>query len=102
MTTENPNAVLDWLQEFYHSECDGRSEDSIGYTISTLDHSGWSIDFDLEATRLEDKPFDAVRFERTEDDWVHCQVEENIFQGRGGPKNLTELLTIFRDWAMAN
>ena len=100
--TESSNGLLDWLQEFYLSECDGQWEHGVGYTISTLDNPGWSIDFDLEETRLENKEFDAVRLERTESDWVHCRVEENIFQGRGGPKNLTELLTIFRDWAIAS
>ena len=100
--TENPNSLLDWLQEFYLSECDGQWEHGVGYTISTLDNPGWSVDFDLEATSLENKEFNSVKFERAENDWVHCRVEANLFQGRGGPKNLTELLTIFRNWATAS
>jgi hypothetical protein len=100
--TEKTASVLEWLQDFYAAECDGQSEHGVGYTISTLDNPGWSIDFDLEATPLEDKPFSSVRIERAENDWVHCRVEANLFQGRGGPKNLTELLTIFREWATAN
>jgi hypothetical protein len=100
--TGNPNALLDWLQEFYLSECDGQWEHGVGYTISTLDNPGWSVDFDLEATTLETRTFDGVRIERTDDDWVQCRVEGNIFQGRGGPRNLTELLTIFHDWAVAS
>jgi Immunity protein 53 len=100
--TESPDSVLNWLQEFYLSECDGQWEHGVGYTISTLDNPGWSIDFDLEATPLENKAFEPIRLERTENDWVHCRVEANLFQGRGGPKNLTELLTIFRDWASAS
>jgi hypothetical protein len=94
--------LLDWLQEFYLSECDGESEDGTGFTISTSDDPGWSVDFDLEGTSLQDKDFKSIRLERTGDDWVRCRVDTNMFQGRGGPKNLTELLTIFRDWADAS
>ena len=100
--TESSDSVLEWLQEFYLSGCDAESESGVGYTISTLDTPGWSVDFDLEATALEDRPFKPVRIERTQDDWVHCRVEANLFQGRGGPRNLTELLTIFRDWVTAD
>jgi hypothetical protein len=100
--TESPDSVLEWLQKFYLSECDGQWEHGVGYTISTLDNPGWGVDFDLEATVLENKPFEPIRLERAESDWVHCRVEANLFQGRGGPKNLTELLSIFRDWATAN
>ncbi len=93
-------SLLDWLQEFYASECDN-SEDGMGFTISTLDHSGWSLDFDLEGTPLEGKTFTAVKIEREEHDWLQCRVENDLFQGRGGPKNLTEMLTTFRNWAEA-
>ncbi len=93
------DSPLDWLQDFYLSHCDGGWEHGTGYTIATLDNPGWSVDFDLENTPLEGKAFNRIRIDRTDEDWVHCRVEANIFQGRGGPKNLTELLTIFRDWA---
>ena len=96
---ENSDSLLEWLQDFYLSACDGDWEDGVGYTIATLDNPGWSIDFDLENTALEDRPFKPVRIERSEHDWVQCRVDPKLFQGRGGPKNLTELLTIFRDWA---
>ena len=97
--TENADSLLEWLQEFYLSVCDGQWEHGVGYTIATLDNPGWSIDFDLENTPLESKSFKSVRVERMESDWVHCRVDGTLFQGRGGPKNLTELLAIFRDWA---
>ena len=96
---ENSDSLLEWLEEFYSSQCDGQWEHGTGFTIATLDNPGWSIDFDLEGTVLEGKEFKSVRMERSEDDWVHCRVDTNVFQGRGGQKNLTELLKIFRNWA---
>src|ERR1700761_9007288 len=98
---ERQQTAIEWLQEFYFSHCDGSWEHGTGFTISTLDNPGWSVTFDLETTSLEDKEFRPVTIERSENDWVHCRVEGNIFQGAGGPKNLIELLTIFRQWAGA-
>ncbi len=94
---ESPESLLEWLQEFYLSKCDGEWEHGTGLTISTLDNPGWSIDFDLEGTPLQSKEFKPVKIERNEDDWIHCRVQANLFQGRGGPKNLTELITVFRE-----
>jgi Immunity protein 53 len=91
--------LLAWLQDFYLSLCNGEWEHEFGFQIENLDNPGWFINFSLEDTPLDNVPFDSVVIERTEHDWIHCKVEDKAFKGRGGPKNLIELITVFRTWA---
>jgi len=92
---EGSDSVLEWLQRFYLSNCDGEWEQKSGITIATLDNPAWSVDVDLKAG-LE--KFAPLRIERSETDWIDCRMEGNRFRGACGPNNLTELLTLFRDW----
>lgn len=39
--------------------------------------------------------------ERSEQDWVYCVVEDSIFRGRGGVRNLTEILARFKAFTLA-
>jgi hypothetical protein len=48
---------------------------------------------------LEDNDFEIVDNERSDTDWVYCSVSDNVFKGRGGAKNLEELLVIFQSWS---
>jgi len=32
-------------------------------------------------------------------DWLVCKVEQNVFSGRGGPLQLSEMIEVFLDWA---
>jgi hypothetical protein len=90
---------LENIQEWYAACCDGEWEHTYGVRIETLDNPGWAVDIDLTDTPLAGKPFESVNLERTENDWLNCQVSSGRFRGRGGPKNLDEILHIFRDWA---
>jgi len=98
MMNEN-SGTFGLLQNWYHSSCNGDWEHQYGIAINTLDNPGWSIKIDLAETTLEDKAFVRVEVKRGENDWVHCWVSERIFNGRGGPLNLTELIETFLAWA---
>ncbi len=89
---------LMWLQKYYASLCDGDWEHAFVMRIETLDNPGWKVDFDVEDTPMEEREFGPIKIDRTEQDWVHCKVENRVFKGRGGPLNLTEILTIFQEW----
>ena len=54
-------SVLDDLQKWYTSNCDGEWQEEYGVEIGTLDNPGWSVTIDLEDTNLEGKDFQ--RFE---------------------------------------
>lgn len=91
-------SALQRLQDWYSEQCDGDWEHGSGVYIATLDNPGWSIDVDLEGTTLEEVPFDAVKIERSEDDWIHAFREETLIKFRCGPENLEESLLAFLDW----
>jgi hypothetical protein len=79
------------LQRWYLDQCDEDWEHSYGVTIGTLDNPGWSLTIDLVDTALEGKPFEPIQYgmlneaETSEDEWIHCKVEDNKFTAFGGP-----------------
>lgn len=91
--------TLQRLQEWYACQCDGDWEHQHGVSISTLDNPGWSVDIDITETALAQRPFAAVRTERSEHDWFHAWIDGPNFLIRCGPKNLDEALRLFLDWA---
>ena len=90
--------IIKWIEEWYNKNCDDDWEHCYGIKIENLDNPGWLVDIDLEGTGLEDKVFNRMKVDRTEDDWVYCKVENKKFIGDGGPFNLEEILTIFKEW----
>jgi hypothetical protein len=90
--------ILQWLQDWYQSQIDGDWEHEYGIKITTLDNPGWSIDIDLARTGMEEKAFKRINISRTEHDWLACRVEDNVFKGDCGPKNLNEAIEVFRHW----
>ncbi|MET9881195.1 immunity 53 family protein [Actinacidiphila glaucinigra] len=91
--------VLDWLQRWYGSQCDGDWEHEWGVAIGTLDNPGWSIKIDLEETDLADREYPRQQAIRSEHDWVMAWTAGKVFHAACGPGNLTEALTLFRTWA---
>ncbi len=90
--------MIEWIEDWYLSNCDGDWEHSCGIKIGTLDNSGCIILINLSGTNLEDINFDIVDIERSADDWVYCKIEESLFKGAGGPKNLKEIIGVFSNW----
>lgn len=90
--------ILKWIQNWYLENCDGDWEHCYGVNISTLDNPGWTIDIDLTDTNLEGQKFEVIDIERSESDWIYCNVSDNTFHGNGGPNNLEEILMIFQSW----
>ena len=93
------NAIFHWLQQWYLDHCNEEWEHGYGITISTIDNPGWRIEIDLVETELEGTNFSKICLERTENDWVICEVTNGQFQAVCGPMNLIETLNYFRQWA---
>ncbi|MFH8615786.1 immunity 53 family protein [Streptomyces sp. NPDC017979] len=91
--------VLEWLQSWYASQCDGDWEHEWGVRIETLDNPGWIVKINLEETELADRKHPRQRVTRDEHDWVTAWTSEQTFHVVCGPGNLTEALSLFRAWA---
>lgn len=91
---------LTWLQNWYKKNCNNHWEHEYGIVIQSLENPGWRISIPLSYTNLEEKEFQKISIDRSEHDWIRCEVSKNLFVGAGGPQNLEELLTIFKMWAM--
>ena len=91
---------LAWLMDWYTSQCDGDWEHSYGVAIETLDNPGWSLKVDLKDTDLEGKPFAKLEHELESDvSWWVCRVEDDQFQASCGPRDLAQVISVFRAWA---
>ncbi|MDE3046627.1 MAG: immunity 53 family protein [Verrucomicrobiota bacterium] len=97
----NDNNLI-WLLHWYHSQCDGDWEHGNGIKIGTIDNPGWSLKVSLNETELADKEFTTIDINRSESDWIYCSIKNEIFEGFGGPFNLSEILQIFHNWAESN
>lgn len=90
--------ILYWLQNWYHSNCDGDWEHLYGDKIENIDNPGWAVDINLEWTKLSNKSFSRVQYDNGEEDWLLCFVENNIFKGAGDSHKLIKILDIFKKW----
>jgi len=103
---------LDWLMQWYLSQCDEDWEHQFGVTIDTLDNPGWSLTVDLDGTTLEGLAFLPVYEGVSEAEqhvqgldgdvpWLVCRVEGAKFKGWCGPRDLKRLISTFRVWVEA-
>lgn len=92
--------LLAWLQDWYSGNCDGSWEHLYGVTVGTIDNPGWTMTINLEGTDLEGRVFQRLERDVTDDDWLRCWVEDNTFNGVGGPHNLSSILEVFRAWSI--
>lgn len=90
--------IVSWLEDWYHSQCNGRWEHEYGVLIETLDNPGWSVVIDLTGTPKESAQESEIKIERSKTNWIHCFIRKKRFEAFGGTKNLTELLYIFKRW----
>ncbi|MBP5233313.1 MAG: immunity 53 family protein [Planctomycetes bacterium] len=93
--------MIDWLQNWYCSNCDGGWEHSYGIKIQTLDNPGWHVEIDLMETRVADKPFAEVAKDESDADWIICRVQNGKFDGAGDPSKLSAIITIFKNWVQS-
>ncbi|MCY7296084.1 immunity 53 family protein [Alteromonas sp. a30] len=91
--------TLEKIMNWYASNCDGDWEHSFGVKIDTLDNPGWTIQVDIAETGLSGKCFDEVDIQRSETNWIYCNVSDDVFKGAGGTSNLEELIKVFLNWA---
>ena len=90
--------MINWLENWYSSQCDGSWEHFYGIKIETLDNPGWAVEIDLCETELINKPFVEIDRDISDNDWLSCRLQNNKFEGFGDASKLYEILEIFRKW----
>jgi hypothetical protein len=93
---------VEFLQSWYQTQTNGEWERVRGVTIETLDTPGWMVTIDLAGTGLDGRNMTALQNERSANDWLLCEVEENQFRGQGDSQKLLVILEIFQHWATAS
>jgi len=93
--TENNRDVFFSLQDWYYEQCNGSWEKKFGIRIGTIDNPGWSIRIDLTETDLENKFFEDLKVDISNDNWFLIWVKEKKLQGGGAPENLIDLIKNF-------
>ena len=89
---------LQFLERWYQQQCNGFWEHGFGVTIETLAQPGWMVTVDLTETRLENETMEPVRQERSEKDWLICEVSHKQFRGQGDARKLLAVLKVFDEW----
>ena len=92
--------LFSWLEDFLLKNSDGEWEHGEGIQIQSLDNPGWSVVIDLTGTDLKDSHFSEVNRTLSEHNWLICRKDDAVFQGFGGPANLTQILSVFQAWSM--
>ena len=100
---------LEWLTQWYLAQCDEDWEHGFGITVETLDNPGWSLTVDLTDTPLAAQSFAPIfhnvsptqAIQGLDGDlrWWIAKVEKKQFKAYGGPRNLPDLIAVFRAWA---
>ncbi len=89
--------ILEWIQNWYQSHCDGDWEHSGGILIGTIDNPGWRVIIDLKDTELENLHLDYALNEKSANDWYAIKIENNKFEGHCDPTKLKFLLNKFKE-----
>lgn len=90
------NDILNWLEKWFASNCNGDWEHSYGITIETLDNPGWDVKIDLKNTSLANEKLEYTYTEKNENDWFGIKIENAIFYAFGDTNKLSFLLELFK------
>lgn len=94
--------IINWINEWYNSQCDGDWEHEYGIEINTIDNPGWQVKIDITNTSMDGFECEYLLSEKSDDDWCGFSVKDNVFNGAGDPSKLGVLLTTFRELVERN
>jgi len=91
--------LLDWLTDWYASNCNRDWEHTYGISIGTLDNPGWSMIIDLIDTPLEGRQLAEISMNNSDNDWYTISSTGEQFTGYGDEKKLNVLIGQFKTFA---
>lgn len=87
---------LDFVVDWFSTQCDGDWEHDVGIRIATLDNPGWSVDIRTDATVLAGIETEWSVSEESENSWLYWRATGHMFEARCGPGDLRRALDVFR------
>jgi Immunity protein 53 len=87
--------MLEALEAWYASHCDGIWEQEFGVSISTCEVAGWELRVDLVNTTIAGHELARERAARSPDDWLEVWCDGYTFRAAGGVANLRDMLAAF-------
>ena len=91
--TVDGDGLLEWLEQWYVSHCDGNWEHQYGVRVDTLDNPGWSVQIDVGGDL---NSFERIRWERGSE-WLRAWLEDGQLNVVCGPRSLHRALSLARD-----
>lgn len=89
--------ILDWMQNWFKSNCDGDWEHGEGIQITTLDNPGWEVEIDISKTSIANLNLKSILNEKGKNDWYGVKIENQKFIASGDAGKLKFLLGLFKE-----
>jgi hypothetical protein len=87
--------IVEELESWYSSQCNGDWEHTFGITIQTLDNPGWHFEVDLADTELSDLCEHSEEYHKSDEDWLIIRISSAKFVGMGDAKKLRAIIEAF-------
>lgn len=89
---------LDWLQLWYHSQCDGDWEHQYGVTMTLKKSEEWEFDIDLTYTEMQGIHLSDAEQSDPEGGWLRWRSDGWHFRAECSRKNVIAVIAEFRTW----
>ena len=89
--------MIEWLTDWYRSECNGDWEHTYGIQIDTIDNPGWSLKIDLLETSHEGKKM-SMKLLNSDNDWYDINSNGEVFTAFGDISKLSFLIGAFKEF----
>ncbi len=88
--------VLDWLAQWFQSQCDDDWEHGSGITTESIDNPGWSIKVALAGTDCDGRTLERTNcnYEHATDWWT-CWTADNVLTGAADLSSFAQCLRHF-------
>ncbi|MGN7823341.1 immunity 53 family protein [Chitinophaga sp. 22536] len=89
--------IINWISNWFLSQCDGDWEHENLIRIETTDNPGWAVTIDLTDTELDNLDIDVQILEISKDNWFLYKVKDKQFFGAGDLDKLHLILERFKE-----
>jgi hypothetical protein len=112
---------LEWLEAWYHRQCDGVWENELGMNLRPVQPAprsqapqlrqeeaphratnGWGLTIELAGTDAADHQPRTLVLDSTDGDWLSCAMTPDRFEGSGDAGRLEQIIGVFRHWVDTN